>query len=233
MIDSEQDKRRHRSEFVESLAAYAHNQQALSWQGSLNDYLHDIVAEDPARAARTSHQYIWDMICAQGLKTMPQAHSGDTGPRYSLFEDELFGIDPALERVANYFKAASEGSEVARRMLLLLGPPSGGKSSLVMLLKRGLEVYSRSDAGALYAIEESPINESPLLLIPHDKRAAFEDSYGVQIQGELSPYTRALLREKYGGDFSRVPVRRIVIDEAGRHGVGTYAPHDPNHRRHR
>ena len=38
-----------------------------------------------------------------------------------------------------------------RRLLLLLGPPSGGKSTLAILLKRGLEEYSRTDEGALYA----------------------------------------------------------------------------------
>ena len=40
--------------------------------------------------------------------------------------------------------------QVGRRLLLLLGPPSGGKSTLVILLKRGLEEYSYTDEGALY-----------------------------------------------------------------------------------
>ena len=71
--------------------------------------------------------------------------------RCKLFEDELFGIDDAIARVVDYFKAAAAGSEVGRRLLLLLGPPSGGKSTLVILLKRGLEEYSYTDAGALYA----------------------------------------------------------------------------------
>ena len=48
-------------------------------------------------------------------------------------------------------KAAAAGSDVGRRLLLLLGPPSGGKSTLAILLKRGLEEYSRTDEGALYA----------------------------------------------------------------------------------
>src|SRR4030095_13251420 len=30
------------------------------------------------------------------------------------------------------------------------------------------------------------------------------------------------------GDFLQVPVQRIFISEAGRIGVGTYAPHDPS-----
>ncbi|HEU0198403.1 MAG TPA: hypothetical protein VFQ88_14495 [Nevskiaceae bacterium] len=223
MIDRNAETNRDRSAFIESLTDYSRKQQAQQWSGSFNDYLRDIVAKNPARAARTSHQYTWDMIRWRGLK---QDKQGDT-THYQLFEDDLFGIDPALERIANYFKAASEGSEVGRRLLLLLGPPSGGKSSLVTLLKRGLEAYSRTDEGALYAIAESPIHESPLLLIPQAKRAEFEASYGVAVTGELSPFTRTLLTEKYHGDFGQVPVQRIFIDEAGRHAVGTYAPHDP------
>ncbi len=213
-----------RSEFVQSLTGYSRAQKAQQWEGTFSDYLRDIVQADPARAARSSHQYIWDMMRWYGLDT-PSANEGVT--RYKLFEDELFGVDEALERVGNYFKAASEGSEVGRRLLLLLGPPSGGKSSLVTLLKRGLEEYSRADEGALYAIKESPIHESPLLLIPHGKRDEFQASYGVLIEGELSPYTRTILDDKYDGDFTQMPVQRIFIDEAARHAVGTYAPHDP------
>ncbi|HLQ86543.1 MAG TPA: hypothetical protein VK110_10365, partial [Salinisphaeraceae bacterium] len=212
------------SEFVDSLAAYSRAQQAQRWEGSFNEYLRDIVSADPARAARSSHQYIWDMVCWHGWDAPTE---NDPVTHYKLFQEDLFGIDEALERVANYFKAASEGSEVGRRLLLLLGPPSGGKSSLVTLLKRGLETYSQTDEGALYAIKDSPIQESPLLLIPHNKRDEFQESYGVAISGELSPYTRSILNEHYDGDFTRMPVERVFVDETARKAVGTYAPHDP------
>jgi serine protein kinase len=145
-----------------------------------------------------------------------------------LFADELFGIDDAIARVADYFKAAAAGSEVGRRLLLLLGPPSGGKSTLVIRLKRGLEEYSHTDAGALYAIGGCPVHESPLHLVPHTMRPAFRDSYGVEITGELCPYCRARLEQELVGDFLRMPVERIVIAEAGRSAIGTYAPHDPS-----
>ena len=69
-----------------------------------------------------------------------------------MFAGELFGIDAALDRVIDYFKAAAAGSDVGRRLLLLLGPPSGGKSTMAILLKRGLEEYSRTEDGALYAL---------------------------------------------------------------------------------
>jgi len=49
----------------------------------------------------------------------------------------------------------------------------------------------------------------------------------VDIQGELCPYCVARLQQEFHGDFMQMPVQRIFITEAGRVGVGTYAPHDP------
>ena len=92
-----------------------------------------------------------------------------------MFKRELFGIDEPLSRVVDYFKAAAAGSDVGRRLLLLLGPPSGGKSTMAILLKRGLEEYSHTDEGAMYALQGSPLHESPLNLIPMSLRAEFRD----------------------------------------------------------
>ena len=124
-----------------------------------------------------------------------------------LFRRELFGIDESLDRVIEYFKAASAGSDVSRRLLLLLGPPSGGKSTIVILLKRGLEEYSHTDEGAVYGLQGSPIRENPLVLVPASLRAQFRDTYGVEIVGELSPLSRVRLEQEYEGDFMvRVPL---------------------------
>lgn len=213
-----------KDQFVDSLVSYTQQHKAKHWEGTFGAFLREVLPTAPTALARTSHQYLWDMIRWYGTQ---RSDEGEHVTRYDLFANELYGMDESLERVANYFKAASEGSEVGRRLLLLLGPPSGGKSSLVTLLKRGLEEYSLTDEGAMYAIKGSPIHENPLLLIPQSKRAEFRDTYGVNIEGELSPFTRVMLDEEYEGDFTQVPVERVFISEAGRVGVGTYAPHDP------
>lgn len=57
-----------------------------------------------------------------------------------------------------------------------MGPVSGGKSTIVTLLKRGLEQYSRTDEGAIYAIKGCPMHEDPLHLIPHHLRMIFMKS---------------------------------------------------------
>ncbi len=214
-----------RGEFIDSLAEYAQRTRAQRWEGTLGDFLRDIFPQDPARLARTSHQYLWDMIRWHGTDTSSE---GEGVTAYHLFADELYGIDEPLERFANYFKAASEGSEVGRRLLLLLGPPSGGKSSLVTIIKRGLEAYSLSDEGAIYAVKDSPVHENPLNLIPPAKRGELRELYGVEIEGEPTPYVEHLLRAQYDGDFLQMPVERVFLSEASRVGIGTYAPHDPN-----
>src|SRR3989440_11853922 len=111
------------------------------------------------------------------------AEMGDNMRARELFKRELFGIEEPLSRVVDYFKAASAGSEVGRRLLLLLGPPSGGKSSLGILLKRGLEEYSHTDAGAIYAILGCPVHESPLHLVPHSLPWQFRSCYVTALAG--------------------------------------------------
>ena len=207
--------------FIESLGLHARQHRAGHWSGQFSAFMQDILAQAPERVARSAHQYIWDMIRTTFIQ------DDDGHYHCKLFEDELFGIDEAIDRVIDYFKAAAAGSEVGRRLLLLLGPPSGGKSTLVILIKRGLEEYSHTDEGAQYAIAGCPVHESPLHLVPHSMRAGCRDTYGIDITGELCPHCRARLEDDFAGDFMQMPVERLFISEAGRSGIGTYAPHDP------
>ncbi|MCD6043795.1 MAG: serine protein kinase, partial [Burkholderiales bacterium] len=200
-----------RSNLIRSLSEFTKQHRAANWAGSFASFLESVFPADARAIARSSHQYVWDMMRCEER----------------LFDDELYGIDDTIERVKDYFKAAAAGSEVGRRLLLLLGPPSGGKSSMVILLKRGLEVYSHTDAGAIYGIHGCPVHESPLHLIPHTMRGQFRQTYGVDVTGELCPYCVSRLQHEFGGDFMQMPVQRVFISEAGRVGVGTYAPHDP------
>ncbi|HXJ10106.1 MAG TPA: serine protein kinase [Burkholderiales bacterium] len=209
------------SDLLRSLSDFSKQHRAANWAGTFGQFLEAVFPHDARGIARSSHQYIWDMMRAEGYEDA----AGRL--RCHLFEDELFGVDDTIERLVDYFKAAAAGSEVGRRLLLLLGPPSGGKSSLVILLKRGLEEYSHTDAGALYAIHGCPVHESPLHLVPHTLRGQFRQTHGVDISGELCPHCVSRLATEFNGDFMQVPVQRLFLSEAGRVGVGTYAPHDP------
>ena len=100
-----------RSSLIRSLSEFTKQHRAANWAGTFAQFLESVFPTDARGIARSSHQYIWDMMRTKG----------------ELFTDELFGINEALERVQDYFKAASAGSEVGRRLLLLLGPPSGSR----------------------------------------------------------------------------------------------------------
>jgi serine protein kinase len=207
--------------FLNDLTEFTRQHRAGHWAGSFAAFMEEVLPGAPAHIARSSHQYIWDMIRATC------SGDDDGGLHCRLFNDDLFGIDDAIARVIDYFKAAAAGSEVGRRLLLLLGPPSGGKSTLVILLKRGLEEYSYTDEGALYAIAGCPVHESPLHLVPHSMRATCRNTYGIDITGEVCPHCRARLEDQYAGDFMQMPVERFFVSESGRSAIGTYAPHDP------
>jgi serine protein kinase len=209
------------ADFLRSLVDFTKEHRSQRWSGTLSEFLETVFPADPRGMTRTSHQYVWDMLRSKGFD--------EPGGRLrcQLFEDELYGIDDTIDRVLDYFKAASAGSEVGRRLLLLLGPPSGGKSSMVILLKRGLEAYSHTDAGALYSIKGCSVHESPLHLVPHTLRPKFRQTYDVDISGELCPQCASRLQLEFGGDCMQMPVERVFISEASRVGVGTYAPHDP------
>src|SRR5215211_7091641 len=111
----------------------------LAWEGTFAEYYDQVLAE-PA-LARLSHARVYDMIMAAGVET-----NANDRKHYKFFEDELFGMDKPLEQLVDYFASAARRLEVRKRILLLMGPVGGGKSTIVTMLKRGLEAYSRSEA---------------------------------------------------------------------------------------
>ena len=111
---------------------------------------------------------------------------------YNFFSSELFGIEEPIARIVEYFKSAAQRLEVRKRILLLMGPVGGGKSTIVNMLKRGLEEWTRTDGGAVYAIKDCPMHEEPLHLIPHQLRAEVEKLYGIYIEGEHSQMLDAI-----------------------------------------
>ena len=189
--------------------------EAGSWEGTFADYLRMAVAAPDL--ARHTHARIYDMIQWAGNVPGPEGV-----PRYRLFEDEVFGMDPAIDRVVEFFHAATTSLEVRKRILLLMGPPAGGKSTIVNLIKSGLERYSRSDEGAVYSIKGCPMQEQPLHLIPEERREQLKREHGVEIEGDLCPRCRYNLRHQYDGDIARVLVRRVHISQPEGVGMGSF-----------
>ncbi len=167
--------------------------------------------------------------------------------------DAVYGLDETLQALVNAFKSAAKGYGIEKRVLLLHGPVGSSKSTIARLLKRGLEHYTASEQGALFTlgwvdIEDPnqvhwcPMHEEPLHLIPERFRGEVSarlnagrgaEDYPVKIRGELCPFCRYVYAERlklYGGDWTRVVqdvrVKRLILSEKDRIGVGTFQPKD-------
>ncbi len=232
------------------------------WEGDFSDYL-QVVTENPA-VTRTAFQRIYDMIMSHGVteytehkRPIVHYHFFDDLP----FEggDAIYGLDVSLMNMVNVFKAAAQQYGTERRVLLLHGPVGSAKSTVVRLLKKGIEEYSKTPQGALYTFRwvnlaealpehaqsgvemDCPMHEEPLQLIPLPLRgkvlqklnAGKSEAERIAVEGELCPACRQIFRElqrKYEGDWAKViehvRVRRLILSEKDRVGIGTFQPKD-------
>ncbi len=232
----------------------------LHWEGSFEDYL-DLVRKNP-RVTRNAFQRVYDMVLSYGAEEY--IDNKKKLVRYNFFSDEhngggdaVFGLDIPLMRLMNVLKSAARGFGTEKRIILLHGPVGSSKSTIVRLLKRGLEEYSRTADGSLYSyswhlsgdlaklsggeeVFDCPMHDEPLRLIPAawrqrviDKLGLGDDDHRVKIVGNVNPACRQIfheLMEHYKGDFkktmSHVRVKRLVLSEQDRIGIGTFQPKD-------
>ncbi|HEY6330218.1 MAG TPA: protein prkA, partial [Blastocatellia bacterium] len=208
----------------ELLETHRRDRDKLAWEGTFRDYF-ELVLQN-LNISKLSHARVCDMIVAAGVEKDNEGTRNEI-VRYKFFSDDLFGIEGPIGKIVEYFKSAGQRLEVRKRILLLMGPVGGGKSTIVTLLKRGLERWTRNNDGALYAIKDCPMHEEPLHLIPLELRPEIERHYGMYIEGELCPQCRYNLEHVYHGRHEDVLVHRIIFSEKDRIGIGTFAPSDP------
>src|SRR5215204_1564051 len=129
------------------------NYREQHWEGTFWDYL-ELVQENPA-VARNAFQRVYDMILSYGTESFTQFKQELT--RYRFFgdpvdngADAIFGLERPLMQLVDFFKSAAQGYGTEKRILLLHGPVGSSKSTIARLLKKGLESYSKTDAGKLY-----------------------------------------------------------------------------------
>ena len=169
-------------------------------------------------------------------------------------KDAIFGLDLPLMNLVDFFKSAAHQYGTERRILLLHGPVGSSKSTIARLLKKGLEYYSTLDEGILYTFSweipdddgkiishPCPMHEEPLKLIPIGARQEvlsrmnedLTEGHQVCVDGALDPFCRRMFEEqmlKYDGNWRKVmdhiKVRRMVLSERDRIGIGTFQPKD-------
>jgi len=196
------------------------------WEGTFEEYL-DICRQHP-EVCRTAFQRVYDMVLSKGWYEYYDHKKRVL--HYNFFDDvddggrdAIYGLDLALMKLVNVFKSAAQQYGTERRVLLLHGPVGSCKSTIVRLLKKGLEAYSRTPEGALYTFkwvslgtefagrkpgraEEEiacPMHEDPLHLIPEELRSRVlevinrgkPENKHVAVTGTLCPACRQTYRE--------------------------------------
>lgn len=204
----------------ERYAQLQRSKERLAETISFGEYLGK-VDENP-NVAQLSHARVFHMLEDAGVEV-----DRDGKRHFKFFDEEIFGLDGPLGKIYDYFGGAADRTEIRKRILLLVGPPGGGKSTIATTLKRGLENYSRTDKGKAYAIKGCPQHEEPLHAIPKELRPEMKEIYGVHIEGDLCPQCKLDLEEKHHGDYDEFEVERLVLSEKDRKGIGTFLPSDP------
>jgi serine protein kinase len=226
----------------------------MHWTGTFWEYL-DLVAEDP-NVLRNSFQRLYDMILFYGLEEYAEfkeklVHYKFFNDPFSGGKDAIYGLDRALMNFVHHIKSAAQGYGTEKRILLLHGPVGSSKSTIVRLLKHGLEEYSKIKEGALYTYSwkdektgeytDCPMHEEPLRLIPLEARDQVlkeinsnqKTRYHYSLEGDVCPFCRWHFRDRLqqtGGDWKKVMdsirIRRLLIAEKDRVGIGTFQPKD-------
>ncbi|UVK41960.1 PrkA family serine protein kinase [Mesorhizobium sp. AR07] len=147
---------------------------------------------------------------------------------YPSFFD-FYGMEETIERIAGYFRYASQGLEERKQILYLLGPVGGGKSSLAERLKKLMEqrpIYTLKIGNQI-----SPVFESPLGLFHPDRMGdLLEDKYGIarrRLNGLISPWAAKRLDE-LSGDISKFSVVKLMPSRLRQVGIAKTEPGDEN-----
>lgn len=199
------------------------------WEGTVIDYM-ELVKENPMLSMLAPAR-IYNMIMKKGISPVPEnrkTRGYEDLVSYNFFKGKIFGTYEPIHDMMKFLKAAARRTETGKRILMLMGPVSSGKSTIAYLIKRGLEM----DDSPIYAIQGCPIHEDPLHSVPLRFREEWNEKLGVRIEGELCPVCQLnLLKNHTSKDgvekWYEMPVEMIKISEQRRTGIGTFSPTDP------
>ena len=199
------------------------------WTGTFQEYV-DLISESP-EITRTAYQRLYDMILSYGSEETVDFKKKIT--QYNFFTDPIdngldavYGLEVPLMKLVNVIKSAAKGYGAEKRVILLHGPVGSSKSTIVRMLKKGLELYSKTDAGRLYTFSwinpgnkdipvfrhfkelgldemPDPMNEDPLKILPEELRVKFI--------AELSRGRKSEYKIQIKGDLN--PASRYVYTE--------------------
>jgi serine protein kinase len=227
------------SSFVKSRSNVLNEFRKATWSGSFQDYI-NLVQESP-EISRNAFQRIYDMILSYGSEETVDFKKKIT--HYNFFDDPIdngldavYGLEISLMKLVNIFHSAAKGYGAEKRVILLHGPVGSSKSTIVRMIKKGLEEYTKTDFGRLYTFSwhnpsgkdiavfrqfkelgldemADPMNEDPLKLIPIELRTSFVEDL---MKGKKSDH-KIVIR----GDLN--PASRYMYNELLKHYEGDWS----------
>ena len=199
------------------------------WEGSVIDYM-ELVQKDPS-IPMLAPARVYSMVMSSGTTPVPENRKTkgyEDLVEYLYFKDKIFGTYESIHDIMKFLKASARRTETGKRVLMMMGPVSSGKSTIAHHFKKGLEMDERP----IYKIQGCPIHEDPLHAIPHKYRAEWNEKLGVRIEGDLCPVCQLKIDNDYTSDdglarWHQLPVELFKISEQRRSGIGTFTPSDP------
>jgi len=223
-------------------------------------------AYDDPKVARSAHQRLADMFDHYGTE-----YDEETGiVEYRMASEDpihdgqntFYGreIHEAIHEFVNKVKSGARGLGPEKRILLLLGPVGSGKSAFDRQVRTYFEDYTLREPGRMYTFRwtnlcdiirdqdptddtvQSPMNQDPLVLLPHEQRQGVLDDlnerldapYTIRNEQSLDPASEFYMDEllaHYDDDLqavleNHVEIVRLVADENKRQSIETFEPKD-------
>lgn len=191
----------------------------------MNEYLSLILEDKNKNLSDLAHARLYHMIESHGIEWY-EDENGNNRPKYKFFENEIYGLDDTIEKLVGLLHGGARLLPVRKRIIMLMGPVGGGKSTIASMLKKGLENYSLTEEGKIYSIVDCPIHENPLNALPENFREILKTKHNIFVEGRLCPYCQFKLDNELKGDFRKFELERISFSEQKRIGIGTFLPND-------
>lgn len=188
---------------------------------NLPEYL-EMVIRQP-ELAESAHARIYRMIKSAGVETDDDGNITE----WKFFKGHIFGLKKEIKAIMEYMRSAAAGGDTKRRVLMLMGPVATGKSTIANLLKKKLAEWTRTEAGAVYAIDGCPLLDDPLKLLGPEGRQRLQERFHIHVRGELCPVCRVRMETEWENNPANAPIVRVFFSEAARIGIGTFFPGDP------
>jgi len=203
-------------------------ESTLDEQLSIQEYL-DLCRRDPLAYATVAERMLQaigepELVDTRLEPRLSRTFANKIIKIYPAFRD-FYGMEEVIEHIVAYIRHAAQGLEEKKQILYLLGPVGGGKSSLAETLKHLVEKIP------FYAIEGSPVHESPLGLFKAEEDGVLlEEDFGIPqryLTNIMSPWAVKRLHE-FNGDISKFRVVKVFPSVLRQVAISKTEPGDEN-----